>query len=103
MNQQIEDKGGIALFALSTCVWCDKVKKMLHDMKIEFAFVDIDLLNETDSIAAMRQLSAVNPEMTVPTLLIGGAVVVGYDEKKINALLTARDRNDNYQGGVTWN
>ena len=36
-------KNDVLLFALSTCVWCKKTKKLLTDLGVEYSFVDVDL------------------------------------------------------------
>ncbi|PXF56785.1 MAG: hypothetical protein C4B59_16340, partial [Candidatus Methanogaster sp.] len=43
-----EDKGKIILYALSTCVWCKKTKKLLTELGVDFHYVYADLLKEDE-------------------------------------------------------
>jgi len=43
-----KNKGHIVLYALSTCPWCRKTKKLLEDLSVEYYFGDVDLMNDAD-------------------------------------------------------
>ena len=36
--------GKVMLYALSTCVWCNKTKKLLNELGVEYDYTDVDLL-----------------------------------------------------------
>ena len=38
-------KGNIMLYALSTCVWCKRTKRLINDLKIAYDYIDVDLLD----------------------------------------------------------
>ncbi len=81
------DKGPILLYTLSTCVWCNKTKKLLEDMGVMYDFIDVDLLAGEEKILATEQVKVLNPRCSFPTLAINGACIVGYDEQKIREVL----------------
>ncbi|HBU70477.1 MAG TPA: glutaredoxin family protein [Elusimicrobia bacterium] len=79
-----KNKGEIVIYALSTCVWCKKTKKMLNDMGIEYYFVDVDTLSGEERREAQEELGKWNPSGSFPTVVIGGEkCIVGYDPDKI--------------------
>lgn len=82
-----EDKGKVTLFALSTCIWCRKTRKLLEDMGIEFEFIYVDLLEGDEREAAVDVVESYNPRASFPTVVIGDNVVVGFKEDKIKELL----------------
>jgi glutaredoxin-like protein NrdH len=43
-----KNKGHIVLYALSTCPWCKKTKKLLEDMGVDYYFGDVDLMTDAE-------------------------------------------------------
>jgi glutaredoxin-like protein NrdH len=84
-----ENKGKIILFALSTCGWCRKTKKLLNELGVEYEFVDVDLLEGEQRDETMKELDGWNPRRTFPTLVIEDECIVGYKEDKIKEVLGA--------------
>jgi glutaredoxin-like protein NrdH len=79
-----ENKGAIKLFALSTCIWCGKTKKLLNELGIEYDFIDVDLLDNDDQQEALSEIRKYNPAGGFPTMIIEGKdCIVGFDERKI--------------------
>ncbi|MFQ5905703.1 MAG: glutaredoxin family protein [bacterium] len=37
-------KGDVLLYALSTCGWCRKTKRLLEKLRVEYDYVYVDLL-----------------------------------------------------------
>jgi len=62
--------GKVVLFALSTCVWCRKTKKLLEDLGVAYEYVDVDLLEEDERECAERQIEKWNPSISFPTIVI---------------------------------
>jgi glutaredoxin-like protein NrdH len=83
------DKGKIFLFALSTCGWCKKTKKLLNELGVEYHFVDVDLLKGEHRDETMKELEVYNPRCTFPTLVINDQCIVGFKEDKIKEALGA--------------
>ena len=77
-------KGEVMLYALSTCVWCKKTKKLLEEMNIDFYFTDVDLLDTPEKENATDEIKKWNPACSFPSLVIDNKVcIVGFDEAKI--------------------
>ena len=77
----------VFLYALSTCGWCKKTKALLQELEVEYDFVDVDLAEGAERERVRAELGKVNPRRSFPTLLIGDAVVVGFDPDKIKEAL----------------
>ena len=82
-----KDNGKITLYALSTCIWCDKTKKLLTSQGAAFQYIYVDLLKGKDRAEAMEQVKRYNPSSSFPTLVIGDKAIVGYREKEIKEAL----------------
>ncbi len=79
-----EKKGKIMLYAISTCVWCKKTKKLLNSLGVDYNYVDVDLLDEEDKERAEEEVKKWNPLCSFPTLVINDEEsVTGYDEEEI--------------------
>jgi len=77
----------VKLYKLSTCSHCKSLKKFLEESKVEFEFIDIDLLEKKERKATMKALRLINPKGTLPTIQIGNQVVVGFKEDEIKEAL----------------
>ncbi len=76
--------GNVVLYALSTCVWCEKTKKLLTELGIEFSFVYVDLLEQDELERVLAEIQKFNPKGSFPTLVIdGNRSIVGFREEEI--------------------
>ena len=79
-----ENKGHIVLYALSTCPWCRKTKKLLEDLGVEYYFGDVDLMNDAEKNEALRVIRKWNPGASFPTMVIDDEQsIIGFQENKI--------------------
>jgi glutaredoxin-like protein NrdH len=84
-----DEKGKIMLYAISTCVWCKKTKKLLNSLNIDYHYVDVDLLDEEDQGKAESEIKKWNPSGSFPTIVINDEdCVVGYDEEEIRSKIS---------------
>jgi len=80
--------GEIVLYALSTCVWCAKTKKLLKDMGVEFNYIDVDLLEGEDKKKVDEELKKWNPHGSFPTVVIDNKkFIIGFKEDEIRRTL----------------
>lgn len=80
-------KGTVVLYALSTCIWCKKMKKLLNELGLDYSYVDVDLLDQTEEKEALVVIKKFNPRLSFPTLVINDEqAITGYDEEKIRGL-----------------
>jgi len=77
------------LYALSTCVWCRKTKRLLEKLEVAYDFLDVDLLSGGQEEAAMEQVKQYNPDCTFPTMVIDNEqVIAGFREAEIKKALS---------------
>jgi glutaredoxin len=84
-----KNKGHIVMYALSTCGWCKKTKRLLNEMGVEYHYTDVDLLEGEKKAKAMEELERWNPRRSFPTLVINDECIVGYQEEKIKEAIGA--------------
>jgi glutaredoxin-like protein NrdH len=79
-----KNKGRIVLYALSTCPWCRKTKKLLEELGVEYYFGDVDLMNDADKKEALVVIQKWNPSTSFPTMVLDDKkAIVGFQEEKI--------------------
>ena len=77
----------VQIYTLSTCIHCKKAKKFLNDCAVAYEFTDVDLLTVQEREAVLEDVKKFNPECSFPTIIIGGEVIVGFDEMRIRQAL----------------
>lgn len=83
-----ENKGKIMLYALSTCAWCNKTKKLLDDQGVEYDFIYVDHLEGDEKETTEKEIMKWNPRCSFPTLVINDKeCIVGFKEEKIKEAL----------------
>lgn len=78
--------GKIMLYAISTCVWCKKTKRLLNSLNVDYYYVDVDLLDEGEKEKAEKEVEKWNPLISFPTIVINDKESIdGYDEEEIRS------------------
>jgi glutaredoxin-like YruB-family protein len=72
----------VLVYTGQNCVWCTKVKSYLKQLGVSFTEIDV-----SRDRAAGEALVRKTGQMGVPQLDIGGQFVVGFDQRRIDALL----------------
>ncbi|MFA6584192.1 MAG: glutaredoxin family protein [Elusimicrobiaceae bacterium] len=78
----------IFLFALSTCIWCRRLKALLDGMNIQYDYVFVDQTEGAEKEKIVAEMKRYNPSLSFPTLIIDGQAVVGFQEEKIKEMLS---------------
>jgi glutaredoxin-like protein NrdH len=74
----------IKLYALSTCVWCKKARQLLDDLKIDYYYTYVDLLESAENNMVKDTVKQWNPLCSFPTIVINDEkCIVGFDEEKL--------------------
>jgi glutaredoxin len=82
------EAGQIMLYALSTCVWCAKTKKLLDEMGVAYDYEYVDHLQGEAREQAIREVKNWNPACSFPTLVINDRIcIVGFKEDEIRGVL----------------
>jgi len=77
----------ITLYALSTCPFCRMAKGYFDKRDIQYEGVDVDLLEEKKKEETIREVQKISGRRAFPVIVIGGEVIVGYDELRISEAL----------------
>ena len=77
----------IKLYALSTCPWCKKTKKLLEEKEVNYEAVDLDLLQGEKQNEVLEQVDSLTSKRSFPLLEIGDTVIQGYKEEEIREAL----------------
>ena len=79
-----ENKVKIKLYALSTCGWCQKTKKLLDDMGVAYEYEYVDHLHGNEREKTIQEITNWNPSCSFPTIVINNErCIVGYKEDEI--------------------
>lgn len=81
------DKGDVKLYALSTCIFCMRTKRLLDKMGVACRYVDVDQLGDSEQDEAVEQMKEHNPSGGFPTIVINGTAIQGYKEDRIKEVL----------------
>jgi glutaredoxin len=83
-----KNKGKILLYALSTCIWCKKTRKLLEKAGLEYSYIYVDLQKENDQVKARKEMERLTNRCSFPTLVINDKdSIVGFKEDKIKEVL----------------
>jgi glutaredoxin-like protein NrdH len=78
------EKGAdVMVYALSTCGWCRKTKRLLSSLGIEYDYIDVDLLKGQEEERVMKEVEKWNPKCSFPTVVVNGKCIVGFEEERI--------------------
>jgi glutaredoxin-like protein NrdH len=82
------NRGKVILYALSTCIWCQKTKRLLHELGVEFDYIDVDLTSGSDQEEVMTEVRKYNPNGSFPTIVINNSQCIkGFQEMEIREAL----------------
>jgi glutaredoxin len=73
----------IKLYALSTCPWCKKTKRLLAENEITYDLVEVDLINDAEQKIAMEEIERLTGGRSFPVVLIGKKIIAGYNPDAI--------------------
>jgi len=79
--------GEIMLYTLSTCQWCNKTKQLLNGMKVDYNYIDVNLLNKADEHELNELFKRMDLDTNFPVIVVNDKnVIVGFQEDKIRKL-----------------
>jgi glutaredoxin len=83
-----EDKGDVTLYAISTCVWCKRTKKLLGDLGVRYSYIFVDQLDKKTRDEVEEEVTKWNPRCSFPTMVINNEkAIVGFQEDEIREAL----------------
>jgi glutaredoxin len=77
----------IKIYSLSTCGHCRQAKKLLDELEAEYSAVEVDRLEKEERTRILLEMRRINPDLSLPTIVIGETVIAGNREKLIRQAL----------------
>ncbi|MDO9263002.1 MAG: ferredoxin-thioredoxin reductase catalytic domain-containing protein [Desulfosalsimonadaceae bacterium] len=84
----------IRLYALTTCEYCQSLKRMLVQLALEHEVIELDVLTWDERTKAIEELKKVNPACSFPTTVIDDKVIIGPKVSEIKKILGIRTEAD---------
>ena len=79
-----KNRGKVILYAISTCVWCKKTKKLLEEMGIAYDFIDVDLLGEEEKEPIRQEVIKWKSRVAYPLIVVNDDFCIpNFDEDTI--------------------
>ena len=72
----------VILYSTHGCTYCQRLKEFLSERNVNYSEYNIE-----DDPAARRRMVEISRHNTVPTVVVGDEVVVGFDPKRLDKLL----------------
>nr|WP_321465353.1 ferredoxin-thioredoxin reductase catalytic domain-containing protein [uncultured Desulfobulbus sp.] len=88
------EKKRVKLYSLSTCTYCQAIKKMLKDLNVAHEYVDADLLDDPEREALLDELRPLNPSCSFPTITIDDQTIIGFKIQEIKETIGIRTEVD---------
>lgn len=85
----------VKLYSLSSCTFCQAIKKMLTDLGIEHQAVDADLLEDSARSKLIDELKKINPKCSFPTVTVDDETIIGFKIQEIKEAIGIRTEVDN--------
>jgi len=74
----------VMLYALSTCGWCKRTKRLLNNLGVEYDYIDVDLLRGEERQQTREEVTRWNPMCSFPTIVIdNNKCIAGFKEDEI--------------------
>lgn len=84
-----EEKGDIKLYAISTCVWCKRTKRLLESLGVKYNYIFVDKLDRKTRDEVEEVVRKYNPRCSFPTVVIDDdRAIVGFQEEEIKEALS---------------
>ncbi len=71
----------VTIYTTPTCPWCHKAKAWLRDRKIRYKEIDV-----TSDRSGADEMVRISGQTGVPVIVVGGEVIVGFDQKRLNEI-----------------
>ena len=85
----------VKLYSLSTCTFCQAIRKMLTDLGVEHQAVDADLLEDSARTELIDELKEINPKCSFPTVTVDDKTIIGFKIQEIKEAIGIRTEVDN--------
>lgn len=70
----------VKIYTDSTCPHCKAAKQFLSNCGVQYDCHEIDTASEEEQAILIDEVKKFNPACTVPTIIIGNKILVGFNE-----------------------
>jgi glutaredoxin-like protein NrdH len=70
------NKHKVLMYAISTCGWCKRAKRILNDMDVEYEYIDIDLCSNEDKEKIREDITRRGGRLLYPTIIINNEILL---------------------------
>jgi glutaredoxin len=78
----------VFLYTLSTCGWCKKTKEFLKENKVNYEYIEVDLLKADERKAALDDIHKKNVPIGFPVIIVDDSKIIsGYQPEKIKEVI----------------
>ena len=82
------NKHKVLMYAISTCGWCKRAKRLLNDLDVEYEYVNIDLVTNEDRHKIRLDIQSRGGRLLFPTLIIDDKLLLtNPPESKVREVL----------------
>lgn len=79
-----EDRGKVVLYAISTCLWCKKTKRLLNDLGVAYQYIDVDMLDDDERDEVKKEILKWKDRVSYPLIVINDKTCIPFfDEDDI--------------------
>ena len=89
MNSRFSpDPQGVTLYALSTCIWCRKTRRLLDSLGVKYNLIEMDRLTPAEQRDAEDAVMSWNKACSYPLVVVRAErAILGYREDEIRKVL----------------
>lgn len=73
----------VKAYTLSTCPHCSMTKEFLAAHKVDFEYIDVDLLDGAERTKVLREVYQLTQGYSFPVIVIGDTVIVGFNKERL--------------------
>lgn len=64
------------MYAISTCGWCKRAKKVLNENEVEYEYIDLDIANQEDKEIIRKDIQKRGGILAYPTVIIDDQILL---------------------------
>ena len=81
-------KHRVLLYAISTCGWCKRLKRLLKENGVDYEYIDVDLCTSDDRQKIREDILNRGGRLSYPTLIIDDrTLITGFQEDEVRKAL----------------
>jgi glutaredoxin 3 len=75
----------VKMYSTPSCIWCRRVEEYFKNKGVQFEHLDV-----SSDRAALKDMIEKSGQMGVPVITVDNEVIVGFDQARLEQLLTSK-------------